>query len=362
VAIGSCEDYGPEQVEAAMRSLVALTGGLSEVVHPGDTVVIKPNLTGAGQAAGPGGLPGILTYVTHPDVVRAIALLAKEAGAARIVLAEAQPSTVWAANGYTALLTELGAETLNLAETHPASGFKRVPVASPMVYSDIWMNDLAARADVYVSVSKMKCHVNAGLTLSIKNSVALMPTALYRTNPSDRQRTAIHAGNWSERLPRVLVDLLKARPIEFCVIDGISTMDQGEGPWNQGQAGINLRAVQPGLLIVGRNPVAVDAVGAPCMGFDPQAMPFTGAFLSGWNHIALAAEAGLGPNALDEIEMLGLPLAEAVFSFTACPNQSGITPTPTLTPSVTPTQPPTATPSPTQTPEARRVWLPLLKR
>jgi uncharacterized protein (DUF362 family) len=356
VAIGACADYGPAAVEGVLRDLVARLGGLGGVVHTGDTVVIKPNLTGGGLTLTPDGLPSVLTYITHPDVLRAIALLAKEAGAGRILLAESYAPSVWEQHGYGAVITELGLELLNLASPAPESWYTQVPVPAPLAFSSIWMNNVVATADVYISVSKMKCHADAGITLSVKNSIGYLPMELYRVQTSDRRRTLIHAGNYGERLPRILVDTLQARPIDFCVIDGISTLDQGEGPWNEGQAGISLRTVRPQILIAGRNAVAVDAVGAACMGFDPQALPFTDAFLSGWNYLALAAAAGLGPNDPDEIDVLGLPIAQALYPFRACPNQSGITPTPTMTPSVTPT------PRPTETPALHRAWLPLIQR
>lgn len=356
VAIGACSDYGCERVESVLRDMVARLGGLGDVIHSGDTVVIKANLTGGGLQPAPDGLPSIMTYVTHPDVVRAIALLSLEAGARRVMLAEAQPESVWEHNGYGAVFDELEVERLNLAYPAPRGWYTRVLVPSGQALAEVWMNDEAAKADVYISVSKLKCHANAGITLSMKNSIACLPTELYRTNESDGSRTALHAGNWSERLPKIIVDLAKARPIDFCVIDGISTMEQGEGPWNQGQAGINLKTIRPELLIAGRNPVAVDAIGAACMGFDPEASPFSDGFLSGWNHLALAADAGIGPNSLEQIDVVGLPVAQVVYPFAPCPNQSGTEPTATCTATST------CTPTPSPTAVVQHAWLPLLRR
>jgi uncharacterized protein (DUF362 family) len=63
------------------------------------------------------------------------------------------------------------------------------------------------------------------------------------------------------------------------------------------------------VLIAGKNPVATDAVATAVMGFDPLAVgrhepPFEYCL----NHLTLARFRGLGPNDLDEIEIVGAAL------------------------------------------------------
>ena len=67
-------------------------------------------------------------------------------------------------------------------------------------------------------------------------------------------------------MPRVVVDLNRVRPIHLALIDGIKTVEAGEGPWIKTMA-----PVAPGVLVAGKNPVATDAVAAAVMGFDPTA-------------------------------------------------------------------------------------------
>jgi len=320
VAIARCEDYGPQKVEAVVREIVRQCGGLGDIIKPGSTVVIKPNFTAGGRNPSRDGLANIMTYTTHPDVTRAVALLAKEAGAGRVILTEGWGEDIWPGNRHDSIIRELGLETLNLDEPAPASDFAKVPVPDAYELKSILLNQVIAQADVLISVPKIKCHASAGITLSIKNIFGCTPLPAYRERPHETSRTLMHKGNWGERLPRILVDILRARPIDFAVVDGISTIDQGEGPWNHGSGGINIRTVRPHLLLAGRNPVALDAVGTAVMGFDPQAKPHTPPFPSGLNHIALAAEKGLGPNRLEEIEVRGLSVDEARFPFTSCPN------------------------------------------
>ncbi len=319
VAIARCEDYGTTRVETVVRELVAQCGGLGDIVRPGSTVVIKPNFTAGGRTPTVDGLPNILTYTTHPDVTRAIALLAKEAGARRIILVEGWGDDVWALNKHEGLIRELGLETINLDDPAPAADFASVPVKDALELPQIWLHEAIARADVLISVPKMKCHASCGITLAIKNIFGCTPLPRYRESPSDSARTTMHTGHWGVRLPRILVDILQARPIDFAVVDAISTQDQGEGPWNDKAPGIEVRTVRPHLLMAGRDPVAVDAVGTAVMGFDPAAKDYAAPFTCGVNHIALAAARGLGTHRLAEIEVRGLAVAEARFPFTPCP-------------------------------------------
>lgn len=83
----------------------------------------------------------------------------------------------------------------------------------------------------------------------------------------------------------------------------------GEGPWIS-----TLARTQPGLLIVGRNPVCTDAVAMAVMGYDPQAPAGVRPF-PGENHLALAAARGLGTNDLARIEVRGLSIAEALYPY-----------------------------------------------
>ena len=63
------------------------------------------------------------------------------------------------------------------------------------------------------------------------------------------------------RIPRVVVDICGARPIDLAIIDGIATMGASEGPWAGGEA------CEPGVLVAGTNCVNTDAVAAAVMGF-----------------------------------------------------------------------------------------------
>ena len=114
---------------------------------------------------------------------------------------------------------------------------------------------------------------------------------------------------WKYRVPRVTADCLGARPIDLAVIDGIETNRAGEGPW-----ATKAQPIQPGLLLVGRNPLCTDAVATAAMGYDPLAEHFEFPFPSE-NHLRLLHGVGVGEIDPKRIEVRGLPLKEAVYPF-----------------------------------------------
>ena len=180
------------------------------------------------------------------------------------------------------------------------------------MYERFSLNHLLQEVDTFVSVAKLKCHQIAGVTLSMKNLFGLAPLRVYRRNWEDGYRTAFHgdAPETGARVPRIVVDLNRARPIHLSLLDGIKTVEGGEGPWIATMA-----PVAAGVLIAGKNPVATDAVATAVMGFDPRGSRPNAPFLNGDNHIAIAADLGLGTNRLDEIAVVGSSIDEVQRAF-----------------------------------------------
>jgi uncharacterized protein (DUF362 family) len=180
------------------------------------------------------------------------------------------------------------------------------------IYPEFVFNRILEEVDAFISVPKMKCHWNAGVTHSMKNLVGLVPVVNYRAAPDHLYRSGMHGPSEETpaRLPRVIVDLNRARPIDLALIDGIKTAEGGEGPWIG-----TLAPVEPGVLLAGKDPVATDAVATAAMDFDPTEVRTHAPFLQGDNHLNIAHEWGLGTNRLEEIEVVGLPVQDVVHKF-----------------------------------------------
>ncbi len=307
VAVAQAMSYDRAEVRKQVRAMIDSLGGLKGVVKSRDRVVIKTNLTGGVKSGTVYGTTPIESFITHPEVVRALAEAVKEAGAKEVTIVESVyewPSfTQW---GYEDVAKELGIKLVDLNQTAP---FKDYTTASagknPLLYPEFKINPILNECDVFMSVAKMKTHATAGITLSMKNLVGMVPAKFYLLNPNDGHRSGLHGpGNEGyNRIPRTIVDLNMARPIQFALIDGIKTAEGGEGPWIGG-----IRAKDAHLLVAGTNALATDTVGTALMGYDAtaqaEALPFTYCL----NHFALAAQAGLGTNKLQDISVLGAPV------------------------------------------------------
>lgn len=124
-----------------------------------------------------------------------------------------------------------------------------------------------------ISVPKLKPHRQAGVSLSIKNMIGAV----------------IPKGSMHLNLSRNIAELASIIKPSIAVIDGIIAGEGHETSGNQ---------VEMNLVIAGRDPVAVDAVGSAVMGIPPEDA----------KHLLLAEKKGLGTRDLNQIEILGEPI------------------------------------------------------
>ena len=314
VAIAQTPGYDRDLVRQQMQALLDGLGGLDDVIDSGDRVAIKVNLTGGTHFQAPAGLTATESHLTHPEVVRALGELLRDAGARDLFIVEAvYDEESYAVFGYKEVAKALDATLIDLNVTEPYSDFAATPVeGGGFVYEDFIFNHILEEIDAFVSVAKMKCHFNCGVTNSMKNLIGLVPANHYRLDESHWWRSALHGQSNDEaksRLPRVILDLNRARPIHLALIDGIKSGEGGEVPRG------SFAPVAPGVLIAGKDPVAADAVATAVMGFDPTVEPPTEPFLRGDNYLNMARELGLGTNLLDEIEIAGASIDDVRYSF-----------------------------------------------
>ena len=117
------------------------------------------------------------------------------------------------------------------------------------------------------------------------------------------------------RVPRITVDIVRARPVHLAIIDGIETQTAGADAALEPDSKRKLVLVKPGVLIASLNPVCADAVAAAAMGFTPTAARGTAPFENCDNTLALAEEAGIGVSDTGKIEVAGTPVAKVRLAF-----------------------------------------------
>ena len=343
VSIQRCVSYEPAVVREKLDAALDGIGGIGKLVS-GKTVTVKVNMTGPAQELC--GLPAAETFHIHPHVVAALCAALDRAGARRIAIVEAwyhhEPvETVLTRAGWDLkAIAAAGGQKVVFENTRNRgswSSYSRLKVPwGGYLFPEFELNGWYEHTDVFVSLGKMKDHAVGGVTMSVKNMFGITPTALYgddapnedtvqaRVASLHENRRPLPAGvpaqlgvkppNHAEaRVPRIVADLLGARPVDLAIIDGIKTITGGEGPWNE-----HVQAIQPKLLFAGRNAVCTDSVCATAMGYDPTVGPGQFPF-PGENHLRWAAEAGIGTNEAKRIEVAGLSLEEARCKFRSRP-------------------------------------------
>ncbi len=357
VAVAKCATYGPDLMPT-LAGMFDQLGGLHRLVN-GKTVSVKINLTGDSWGH-LGGLPKGETYWVHPEVVGVTVHLLGKAGARRIRLLESPPGT----GSLAEFLSEAGWNPSDLTSAAPRVELINTNYPGPgQKYSRLWVpgggmmfkgydiNPAYEECDVFVSLAKLKEHITAGVTLSMKNCFGLTPTTIYGPGAGIDEpakvpggaRVMLHAGNRQPsksapseidptstrdagyRVPRITADLVAARPIHLAVVDGIGTMAGGEGPWvkvPRPSRSTRLRRalgmptplehpvhpLRPGLLIAGTNCVNTDSVCTALMGFDPMADRGTAPFETCDSTLKLAERLGIGTRDLSQVEVRGLPI------------------------------------------------------
>ena len=212
----------------------------------------------------------------------------------------------------------------------------KVPGA-PYMFPAYDLNRAYQDTDVFVSLAKLKNHATCGVTLSLKNCFGTTPASIYGDNagagepnekPTSGREAVLHNGRRQPsksappelhpdssrqpgfRVPRIVADLVAARPVHLAIIDGVESIAGGEGPWIGG-----IRKVKPGVLIVGLNPVSTDAVATAVMGYNPRALRGAAPFRTCDNTLLLAEAHGIGTTDLKRIEVRGLPIEQALYRY-----------------------------------------------
>jgi uncharacterized protein (DUF362 family) len=131
-----------------------------------------------------------------------------------------------------------------------------------------------------ISVPKLKLHRITGVTLSLKNMMGVVQPK----------------GQMHVHLNEKIADLASVVKPRLAVVDGVIG---GEGHETAG------KPVPMNIVIAGLDPVAVDTVGAACMGVN----------IDNVKHIKLAAQKKLGTCNLEQIRIVGEPLEKVKRNF-----------------------------------------------
>jgi uncharacterized protein (DUF362 family) len=268
VALLPAPTYDADFADLIGRGLVELG-----VDVRGRRVLLKPNLVEYE--------PGTVIN-THPGVVVGAAIALRRAGAADVVIAEGpgHRRDLEYLTTSTGLYDHLREERLRFIDLNH-DDVRTVRLASWFTgLRELSLPVALADADLIVSMPKLKTHHWVGLTCSMKNLFGVVPGAVYGW-----PKNLLHL----KGIENSIVDLAATVRPQLAIVDGVVGME-GDGP-------IMGTPKPVGAIVMGTDPVAVDATCARVMGLRPE-------------RVGYLAEAGrfLGNLETDRIAMRGEPL------------------------------------------------------
>ena len=213
----------------------------------GKRILLKPNLVET--------YAGASHINTHPLVVRGAIEAFLKMGAGSIIVAEGpghcrDSLLVLEESGMGEVLHVEGIPfvDLNYAECYQSKNIARISKLPAFSFPV-----LLKEVDWVVSMPKMKTHHWVGVTLSLKNLFGVMPGSFYGW-----PKNVLH---WAG-IEQCIIDINAIVRSNFSIVDGIVGME-GDGP-------IMGTPKRTGVMVMGRNPTAVDATCVRIMGINPE--------------------------------------------------------------------------------------------
>ncbi|UCF78903.1 MAG: DUF362 domain-containing protein [Candidatus Eiseniibacteriota bacterium] len=273
VHIEKCEGYAEERVRASIRRGLGAMGGLGELIRPGWRVLIKPNLLSARAPE--------RAVTTHPSVVGIVAEEVMRCGAVPVV----GDSPGGALKGVARVWRNTGMEEACGKRGVSLQGFE-VSGSVPRnldgrTYS---ISKPVLDADFVINLPKLKTHTLEVYTGAVKNMFGAVPglakAGLHKLHPKPHD------------FAEILVDVFSLTTPGISIMDGVLSME-GPGPSSG-------RPRSLGVLLFGRDAVAMDVVACRIIGAAPLDVPTN----------KVAAVRGLGTSDPERIRLSGVDLEQ----------------------------------------------------
>jgi uncharacterized protein (DUF362 family) len=248
---------------AVTRAAVDAYGGIEKFISKGDVVVVKPNMAWdrvPEQAAN-----------TNPEVVAAVVLLCREAGASKVKVFDRtvnETRRCYHQSGIADAVKEAGGKISYIDDRK----FRKTIINGKALkewplYSEV------LDADKVINVPVAKHHGLAKLTMSMKNWMGVMGGS----------RDRIH-----QKIDQSLVDLSRAIKPVLTILDAVRILT-GNGP--QGGSLDDVKKLD--TVIVGVDQVAIDSYGATLFGMNGDDL----------GYVKLANSQGLGTMDLTRVDI-----------------------------------------------------------
>ena len=287
-------DYGKTKVSvakveggdvyAAVKKAVDLIGGMGRFVKKGDRVTLKPNLA----------YPYAPPATTDPRVTKAVAQLALDAGASRVLIGDSAAYSCkkilgvgrWTnqdvidKTGHAKVAEETGAQIVDFDEGE----FVMTDIPDGVILQEAPIAKAMLDTDVVINIPALKMHFETFVTLGLKNYHGILP---------DHYKVQWH----KDEIMQKIVDLHKVVKTHLTILDGLVGME-GLGP----RCG---SPVEMNLIAASADVVSLDAVATELMGVDAWKVDST----------RIAHTQGIGNGKMENIEVVGEKIADVKKDF-----------------------------------------------
>lgn len=239
-------------------------GGIKKFIKPGHYVVIKPNAAWSRKPEEAGN--------THPDLVAETARLCLDAGAKKVDVID-HTCDNWQSSfrisGISDAVKLAGGNMISLSE---ANSFKEITIENAKILKKAKVATQVLEADFFINMPIAKDHSASTLTMSMKNYMGVV-----------KDRLPFHIRG----LHQCIADIASFIKPDLIIMDCTRIL-LTNGPKGPGKVNVLNK------IIIGKDHVAVDSLGATFFGFKPQDI----------DHIKIASSMDIGRLDIENLNIL----------------------------------------------------------
>ena len=258
-----------KDVQENVTRVFDMLGGVTNLIEPNSTVVLKPN---AGHAA-----PPEFAVCTHPETVRAVIREVRKANPKRIVIAESaavgcDTMECYEACGIAKMAAEEGVELYDIKREKDLVNVAVRGYRSNI--SHVKLPKLLLEAEHIINLPILKAHASMVFSGALKNIKGVV---------QDQVHTTMHRQN----LTMAMMDVWSVCKPDLNIMDVMSAAS-GYSPHTP-------TPIELDCVMGSKDPVALDRIACELVGIDPD----------GVSYFKVADEVGLGTTDQENIEVVG---------------------------------------------------------
>lgn len=279
VVLLECNEYDENKVYETVKNGIELLGGIEKFIGRDERILLKPNLL---KKAVPD-----QAITTHPVVFKAIARILREKGYDKICYGDSPGN-----GSFTKISSHAGiskvAEEFGIKEADFKQG-KKVDFPEGKVAKEFIISNGVLDSDCIINICKMKTHALERITGAVKNTFG----CIYGFNKGLSHAKYQNA----DRFAKMLCDLNKMLRPRLHIMDGIVAME-GNGPSSGTPVKMN-------VILISRDPVALDSVFCRLINLDPASVPTNingkNWEIGNWNDNSIEILTPQGKKSIDEV-------------------------------------------------------------